>query len=170
LEDRMPRRALHTDDIQIEQKSAISDNPAAYVGDIVKAEKMPSKEHLAELAFNEEPVTIRLEPTAEKNAATTFPVWVNGRGCEIFQNGRWLEIAYIPIGQVVIIKRKYLAVIIGAKIDTIQTTKTETEDVRPDRENNKILRFTSAVHSLSIIEDRNPKGVEWLTELRRRNF
>ncbi len=163
----MPRQALHSDDIKIEQKPDISDDPAKYTGDIVKAERMLDKDMLEELAFNEEPVTIRLEPTAEKNAPTSFPVWVNGKGCEVFQNGRWYEIAYIPVGQVVITKRKYVEVIIRAKIDTLMTEVSEPESENP---NNRIKRFTSAVHSFSIIEDKNPAGVAWLTELRRRNF
>ena len=163
----MARQPLHSDDIKIEQKSDISDEPAEYKGDIVKAEKLPSKAYLEELAFNEEPITIRLEPTAEKNAPTSFPVWVNGKGCEFFLNGRWYENAYIPVGRVITTKRKYVEVIIRAKIDTLQTEVKEPESETP---HNIVKRFTSAVHSFSIIEDKNPKGVAWLTELRRRNF
>ncbi len=165
----MPRQALHTDDIKIEQKSDISDDPSKYTGDIVKAEKI-DRAMADELAFNEEPMTIRLEPSSEQNAATSYPVWVNGKGCEVLMNGRWLEMTYIPVGIVVTTKRKYVEGLIRSKIDTLHTTKTDVEDVRVDSESNVIRRFTRAVHSLSIIEDRNPAGIAWLSEIRRRNF
>lgn len=172
----MPREALHSDSIKIEQKADIpfdavdqSGNrlPLERDAEIVVAQQLPSDGYADELSFNEEPVTIRLEPTSEKNAATSFPIWVNGKGCEVFQNGRWEEIAYLPVGRIVTIKRKYVEVIVRAKLDAVQTEVSE-----PDSENprNVIKRFTSAVHSFSIIEDRNPRGSAWLGELRRRNF
>jgi hypothetical protein len=39
-----------------------------------------------------------------------------------------------------------------------------------ERPNNVALRFTSPVHSFSIIEDANPRGPAWVQELRRRNL
>lgn len=167
----MPRTALHSDDIKIEQKAPIStDKPRDRESDVVVAEKVVDAAWADEMLFNDEPVTIRLEPSTEKNAAKVFPVWVNGKGAEILSNGKWFEVGYLPVGQQITIKRKCLAVIAMAKIDTISTDKTEPEDVRPDRPNNVIGRITSAVHSFSVIEDRNPLGAAWLTEIRRRNF
>lgn len=162
----MPRRALHTDDIKIEQKKDVV-TAADRDGEIVIADKPLNKDYADELQFNEEPVTIRLEPSAEKNAPSAFPVWVNGKGCEIFENGKWRELAYLPVGRVLTIKRKYVEVIIRAKIDTVATEVKEPESETP---NNVIKRFSSAVHSFSVIEDKNPKGAAWLTELRRRNM
>jgi hypothetical protein len=115
----------------------------------------------------EEPVTIRIEPSSDKNAMGAFPVWVNGRGAEVYQNGRWDSIAYLPVGQVLVIKRKYLEVIIRAKVDTIHTKIQEMDSERP---NNVINRFTTPVHSFSILEDKNPRGPAWVTELRRRSL
>ena len=163
----MARRELHSSDIKIEQKPDISDAPDEREEDVVVAQQLPKKAYLDELAFNEEPVTIRLEPNTDKNAATAFPVWVNGKGGEIFQNGHWLEIGYFPVGRPFITKRKYLAVIVGAKVDTLHTEVREPDSETP---NNVIQRFTSAVHSFSVIEDANPRGAAWLQELRRRNF
>jgi len=162
----MPRAALHSSTIKIEQKPDI-DPDAERVGDIVVADKPFDLDYAEALAFNEEPVTIRLEPSAEKNAATSFPVWVNGKGCEVLMNGRWLEMIYLPVGVPLTVKRKYLEVIVRTKLDTLQTLVSEPESETP---NNTIRRFTSAVHSFSIIEDKNPQGVAWLSELRRRNF
>lgn len=164
----MPRQELHSDTMPIEQMPPIEDI-SKYDGDVVLTEKTkgPSPEYLAELAFNEEPVTIRIEPSSDKNAATAFPVWVNGKGAEVFQNNRWDEIGYLPVGRVLIVKRKVLEVIIRAKVDTVHTKVQEMDSERP---NNVIQRFTSPVHSFSIIEDRNPRGAAWVTELRRRNL
>lgn len=177
----MARQPLHSDDIKIEQKPDITDDASQRMPEMVKAGEnvLKNVEYLDELKFNEEPVTIRLEPNAERNAPGAFPVWNNGKGCEVLldragrfaahasDGGRWYEMAYIPVGQVIVTKRKYVEIIVRAKIDTLHTEVREPESETP---NNIIKRFTSAVHSFSIIEDRNPKGVAWLSELRRRNM
>ena len=164
----MPRQELHSDTLTIEQKPTISDNPDDYDGEIVLVDpSVAAKEYADELAFMEEPVTIRIEPSADKNAAGAFPVWVNGKPAEVCQNGRWDEIGYLPVGRVLTIRRKVLEVIIRAKVDTVQTRIVDQDSERP---NNVINRFTSPVHSFSILEDRNPKGAAWVTEIRRRNI
>ena len=56
---------------------------------------------------------------------------------------------------------------IRAKVDTVMTKILEQDSERP---NNVVQRFTSPVHSFSIIEDRNPRGAAWVSELRRRNL
>lgn len=173
----MPRAPLDSRSISIEQKPDVplpltdpggNPVPIEREPEIVTSDKPFTKAYYDELAFNEEWVKIRLEPTAEKNASTHFPIWVNGKGCEVLQpNGRIDEIAYIPVGLPVTIKRKYVEVIVRAKLDTIQTKVLDETSENP---HNIVNRFTSAVHSFSILEDKNPLGIEWLTELRRRNF
>lgn len=161
----MARQELHSDTLpKPEQMPPIMDT-SAYDGDIVLIERTHQQDYLDELAFMDEPVTVRLEPSSDKNAAMAFPVWVNGKGAEVFQNGRWDEIAYLPVGRVLVIKRKTLEVIIRAKIDTIHTQIQEMDSERP---NNVVQRFTSPVHSFSILEDKNPRGPAWVAELRRR--
>lgn len=162
----MARQELHSDTMKIEQKAPIVD-PKAYDGDVILTERTHDQDYLDELLFNEEPVTIRLEPSSDRNAASCYPVWVNGKKAEVFQNGRWDEIGYLPVGRQLVVKRKVLEIIIRAKVDTIQTQILEQDAERP---NNMVTRSTSAVHSFSIIEDRNPRGAAWATELRRRNL
>lgn len=171
--------AVHSDDYKIEQKADLTGDLKDRDPEVVAVERLPNQDYLDELKFNEEPVTIRLEPTAEKNAPTAFPVWNQGKGCEVLidrdgrfvtttsGSGRWFEKPYIPVGVVLTTKRKYVEIIVRAKIDTVHTEVKEKDSENP---RNTIQRFTSAVHSFSIIEDRNPKGVEWLSALRRRNF
>lgn len=164
----MPRQELHSSDIKIDQKPDLVGDILDRAPEVVRADaSMANKDYLDELAFNDEPVTIRLEPNSGENAPTTIPIWVNGKGCEIYENGRWIECAYIPIGRVIVVKRKYLEVLVRAKLDTVRTDIDNPESENPG---NRIKRFTSAVSSFSIIEDRNPCGGAWLTELRRRNM
>lgn len=162
----MGRGALHSDTVKIDQKPPVID-PAKYDGDIVIADKPLNKDYLDELAFQEEAVKIILNPSAEKNAPTAFPVWVNGKGAEVFQNGQWQEIGYLPVGRPLTIKRKYLEVIIRAKLDAVTT---QHEDATVAQPNNRINRATSSVHSYSILEDKNPKGQAWAQEMMRRNM
>ena len=164
----MGRQELHSDSIAIEQKAPIIDTDKYQEeGDIVLADKPINKDWLDALQFNEEPVTIRIEPSAEKHAASAHPIWVNGKGAEVFQNGRWDEIGYLPVGRVLTIKRKYVAVLAGAKFDNITTEVVEVMNENP---NNTIRRMTSSTVSFSVIEDKNPKGRAWLTDLIRRNM
>jgi hypothetical protein len=164
----LARSELHSETLpKIEQQPDIVD-PAKYDGDIILTDKeQMNADYAAELAFMAEPVTIRLEPSSDKNAATVFPIWVNGRKAEVFQNGGWQEIGYLPVGVVMTVRRYVLEVIIRAKVDTVQTRILDENGERP---NNVITRFTSPIHSFSIISDPNPRGPSWVAELRRRNL
>lgn len=162
----MGRKELHSDEVKIEQKSQIT-NSDDREGDVVLVDKPFNSDYLDELAFQEEPVTIILNSSADKNAPTSFPVWVNGKGAEVFQNNRWMDIGYLPIGRPLVVKRKYVEVIIRAKLDSVTT---QHEDATVERPNNRVHRATSSVHSYSILEDKNPKGRAWAQEMIRRNM
>lgn len=166
--------AEHIEDTKIEQKPDITGEQNEHPSEIVEADpSIHGKKQFDELAFNEEPVTIRLEPSGQENAPDTFGfIGVNGKPAEIWINGGWVECGYLPIDQVITTKRKYLAVILSSKIDSVRTTEYQPEDVfignRPT--GNKVKRKTSQSISVSIIEDRNPRGADWVREIRRRNF
>lgn len=170
----MPRTAVnaqinHTDKIKIDQPPDIvlddmdvkNRKPEFVEAD---ASVLEDKEYADLLAFNEEPLTIRIEPSTEKNAATVHPVWCNGKGAECFINGRWREVTWLPVSTEIIIKRKYVAILAGAKVTSVTTEVIQ----RNEDEENRIHRVTSPLLSFSIIEDKNPRGHAWLTELRRR--
>ncbi len=160
-------RELHSEDLPIDQRPMPADL-ADRGGDVILVDKrLANKDYLDELAFMETPVTIRLEPSADKNAVSRFVVFVNGHGAEIFEGGKWRSIAWLPVGKVIIVKRKVLEVIVRTKIDTIHTKILNADSDSP---HNAEQRFTSAVHSYSILEDKHPRGAAWLTEMRRRNF
>lgn len=166
----MARREIHSEDIKIEQKSSLIGNDVtSHDGEIVIAQNVDPKdtEYQAKLDFNEEPVTIRIEPSSAPHAPNAYPIWVNGKGAEVLVNGKWMEFIYLPVNQELVIKRKYLAVMVTTKTDTVHTRVQEPDGQDPT---NRIDRLTSAVHTFSIIHDPNPRGPEWLRELRRRNF
>lgn len=166
----MGRQEIQTADIPIEQKPDISaEQLADRAPEIVQAQQLPQKDYLDELAFNEEPVTIRIEPSTEKNAATSHYCAVNGKGVEALdRNGQWKEITYLPVGIELTIKRKYVAVLASAKFDTIDTSVGEQRD--DGFIANDVKRRTSGVVVFSVLQDKNPLGAAWLTEYRRRNF
>lgn len=167
----MGRQALHSDTVKIDQKAPIIGDKKLDSNErdseIVLVDHDLDTDYADALAFSEEPVKIILNPSAEKNAPTSFPVWVNGKGAEVFQNGRWDEIAYLPVGRPLVIKRKYLEVIIRSKLDAVTTAH---DDATVERPLNRINRATSAVHSYSILEDNNPRGSAWAQEMIRRNM
>jgi len=172
--NKKPKEKFHSDDVRIEQKPDIvviprDDGHVVREPEVIEpgdASILDNKDYLDELAFMEQEVVIRLEKSTEKNSATVFPVWVNGKGCELKgQDGKWYEVTYIPVDLEVTTKRKYLEVIIRAKIDTVETDVVENPGTDPD---NRVKRFTSAVHSFSIIHDPDPRGIAWVRELRRR--
>jgi hypothetical protein len=164
----MARQELHSDKLPIEQRTMPETAAERDEGDVILVDRdVINKDYLEELKFNEEPVTIRLEPSSDVNAIAVFAVWVNGKGAEIFRNGRWYEVVYLPVGEPIVVKRKYLDVIARTKIDTIRTPTMEALSVNPD---NRPRRHTSAAQAFSVLEDRNPRGAAWLTELTRRNF
>lgn len=163
----MARQELHTDKLgPIEQKKTVvsDDMKGEHEGEIVVAETVGDLGYYEQLAFMEEPIVIRLEPSADKNAPKSFPVWVNGKPAEVFQRGRWVEIGYLPVSTIITVKRKVVEVILGAKVDTINTEF----DREAERPNNRVTRFTTPVHSFSILEDRNRLGPAWAAEVHRR--
>lgn len=164
----MARKETSTADMAIPQKNDIDislDSP------IIHGEQMPNiaheqelaKSHQAALAFMEEPVTILIEENSSADFPETHvPVSVNGKNAEVLQNGQWMEIGWLPIGVPLVTKRKYVEVLARSRTDAI---RTQHDDATVERPRNTIRRTTRAQYPLSIIEDRNPRGHEWLSRI-----
>lgn len=108
-------------------------------------------DYAEQLAFMEELMQIRIEPSREKHAAQLIDVYVQGRA------------EWIPVGRPWIIKRKYVEVLARAKPIGIETThETAEESLDPQ---NKVVRTVSLLHPFSVLHDPNPKGFEWLSRI-----
>lgn len=158
---------LHTEDIpQTQPKDIILPASGAIPrGEQIEALDKPiTDEYAAALAFNEEPVTIMIEPGQEENAPKVIDCWVNGKGAEVLDpiTGRWNEINCLPVGGIITTKRKYVEVIARAKLDKVTTKHEDANVANPD---NRVVRTTSRKAVFTVIHDPNPKGVQWLTRL-----
>lgn len=163
----MARAPLNTADVKIEQPRVI-DEAQDRLGQVVQSDEdvLRDKDRLERLAMGEDPVTIIINPSNEENAPTSYPCWVNGKGAEVFLNGEWLPITYLPVGVELVTRRKYVEVLARAKTDNIRTVHDSANVERP---RNRIERTTSAVANFTVLEDKNPRGPAYFAELRRRN-
>lgn len=156
-------REVHSDDFKTGQRGSRNlDIPAESetlisLGDGL--EDNPEAYHAA-LSFMEEPVTIVISPSSEKNAPTTVQCWVNGKGAEHFRNGKWLQCGWLPIGQQVVTRRKYVEVLARAKSENVSTRVMKHEG----REDNLADRVASTKYPLSIQGD-TPQGFEWFNRI-----
>jgi alkanesulfonate monooxygenase SsuD/methylene tetrahydromethanopterin reductase-like flavin-dependent oxidoreductase (luciferase family) len=146
------QKELHTEEVRGRAKPAI--NLQDSVADIRDNEELiietnpMDMAYIDELAFMEEKITIRLEPSADRYSPKFVDVAVNGRI-------EWLE-----VGTPIKVARKYVEVLARAKSDTFITIAPNTNDENPV---NMISRNTSQKYPFSVIKDPNPRGYQWLT-------
>ena len=161
-------RELHSESAPIEQLASVGTDQYAREPEIQLVDRIESNDYAEALAFEEDPVTIRIEPGHEENAPEHHLVQVNGKGAEVLINGQWLAFGYLPVGQQIVVKRKYLGVMLRSK----RTRITHWQDeVGPSATNMNIAkRDTMGTMAVSIIHDPSPKAHAWMTELRRRNY
>jgi hypothetical protein len=112
-----------------------------------------ASDYAAALAFNEEPVTILLHRGREKNAPTHEMVGVNG------------QIMWIPVDTPTRIPRKFVENLARAQPINVNTTSGESPG--DDLTFNHVQRSLSSLVSFSVLEDKNPRGREWLTRVMR---
>lgn len=162
-------KEVNTADLPITQKADIDlDQPiihgealANVAGDVDHA-----ADYLARLKFNEDPVTIIINETGKETdyPETHVPVQVQGKGAEVFYDGKWISICWLPIGQEITTKRKYLEALLRSKSETV---RTQHDDATVERPRNMLRRSNTANYPVQIMEDRNPLGREWLSGLMR---
>ena len=135
--------------------------------DIIAVDDVEDKDYLERLAFAEEPVTIWIEEGQEENAPRTVgPIQVNGTGVEVLIKDQWIQFTYLPVNTQLVIKRKYLALMLGSKRTRITHVQDHAE--ANFAEMNILRRQTSAAMSVTILLDENPRGRAWMMELTRR--
>jgi hypothetical protein len=160
---------LHSESVAIPQKETMVmppiHEPIERESPIVQVETPLVKSDYDRLAFAEEPVTILIHRSGEKFAPrSTDYIGVNGKGAEMmFKNG-WVSIGYLPRGQQVTTKRKYVEVLARSKQDHVNANFNHRENADPE---NFIEFSTISTCAFSLIHDANPLGVEWLSQLLR---
>lgn len=100
-----------------------------------------------EMKFMEEIVVINIHPSPNPNEEKWVPLFNNGRA------------HYVLRGVDTPVKRKYVEVLLNAK----KTTYGNIED--RDHEGNLRVRYpsqTGLMYPFQVVEDKNPKGMEWL--------
>lgn len=119
--------------------------------------------YMSDLAFGEEPVTIRIEPGQGKFAPKVWDCWVNGVGAEQLINGQWVKKGWLPVGRAVTTKRKYVENLLRAKHDNVQTNVIRQRE----SEENVIERYTSNATPVTIIHDDSPASRDWIEKILR---
>jgi len=134
---------------------------------IVLAEGPLPKNQLDELAFNEQPIKILIHKGGEKSQGrATDYIAINSIPGEIlFKNG-WVPMGYFPRGISFYTKRKYVTVLARAKKDSIETNVIQRDNEDPE---NFVERSTTSALSFSVLEDKDPRGAEWIELLVRAN-
>ena len=78
--------------------------------------------------------------------------------------GKFMEINCLPIGQPIITKRKYVEVLARSRTDRVTSQeRRRTPDV--GRDGFKVQRRSQRKNMFSVLEDKNPKGREWLNRI-----
>lgn len=163
---------FHTSEVKIEQLPPVVDDgdredesllPRVHRVDKAKHPSL-TKEYYDELKFNEEPVTVRFTSGGDRFAPKFVDCAVMGKGIEVLMDGRWLELFQVPVNQNVTMKRKYVEVFARCKhTDVVARSNGIPRDGMPTV--NDTLYNTNLKYPFSVIDDRNPKGHDWLTRI-----
>ena len=161
-------KELNTGNMHINQRADIDmdESPLLRTGESLEAVSIDlDQAYFEALSFAEEPVCIRLERSSAKNPPKTVPCWVQGKGAEVFSDGKWWTLGFLPIGQPIITRRKYVEVLARAKVDSIDTQHVDANQAETEYIDNTVRINTSALYPFSMIRDNNPKGADWLTKV-----
>lgn len=156
------------EDTKITQHPIITDRED--LDNVVVAERPLEQDYAAAIAFLEEPVTIlisRPPVVGDEKPPTVVDIWCNGRGAEVLINGRFVPTGAIPIGFPVTTKRKYVEILARSKINNVRTI---SEKIDQNSERNDIEITTSSKMVFTVVEDKSPKGREWLARIMSPNF
>lgn len=111
------------------------------------ADRMPDPEKAAMLQFMEEPVTIRIATTTDKNAEQVFELTINGR-TEFFRRG---ETKTVP--------RKYVDLLARLKV----TSYVQNEVINREGEKQFLnVPHTGLKYDFALVHDAHPQSADWL--------
>jgi hypothetical protein len=147
------RRETNTADMPTRAIPALDDIDDREPDIIVADDSMAQADYLAELQFMNEPVTIYLQRGNADNAPNFEMVSVNGRN-------KW-----VPVETPTMLARSYVEVLARAQRTNISTQSGEADGDQLTY--NRIQRRGSSTVSFSVLEDKNPRGAEWLRKVMR---
>ena len=105
---------------------------------------------VAQAAFMEQPVTIEVAAPMNENDPNHVVLNVNGINQPVF------------FGHPVTIRRKYVEVL--ARMKQTGYTQRATNYINPE-DSNQLIPRTALVHPFQVLEDKNPKGREWVRHI-----
>lgn len=124
--------------------------------------------YMGNLQFMEEPVTVIIHSSSERDGFNcTDYVSVNGIEAQILVKGRWVACPYLPKNEEFTTKRKFVDALLRAKSDRISTQVDRLEN---GQVSNRVSKHTACLYAVSLIEDKNPAGREWLKRRTASNF
>lgn len=137
-------------------KGAVKSIPATGKAEVISESELVittnlEKDYVDQLAFLEEPVEIMVAEPQDEKESNLVQLFVQGRSQMI-----------IP-GQPIIIKRKYLEVLARAKQIRYKPV-VKINDLTGAPVNMMIPRLVLR-YNFSVIQDKNPKGAEWLRRI-----
>ena len=140
---------LHTDDLDARTLDPI-DTDADRETVIESVGKVVRGAEMAQAAFMEDVLTIRIERGREKQSPQWVDVYVNGV-CQ-----------WVKIGEPQRVKRKFIEVLARSQPFSVSTSHGGTDQERPQ---NRIERNGFAQYPFSVLNDPSPMGHEWLQNI-----
>ena len=117
---------------------------------VISSDRPVDMEKVAMLAFMEEPMTIRMATTTDKNAAQVFELQVNSK-YEFFRRGETKTL-----------KRYFVDRLCRLK----QTIYTQKEVINAEGIKDILnIPHTALLYDFSVVRDDNPRGADWLAHV-----
>lgn len=137
--------------------------------DIVKLNGIDvNQDYLDELAFFEGGVKVIFHEAGVQFAAPWVECGNNGTGFEMFFDGKWMKLGQVPVGEEVIVKRKYLDTLGRARETALRTEVIQRPNENPLQ---KINRSSMQKYPFSVIDHMADdkallmRSITWLTNL-----
>lgn len=164
-----PSPEIDTRAIPIPQKSpidighALENAPAG----IEIVERLPAADYADELKFNEDPVTVVINPSTDPKAAKVVFCAIDNKGAEVWdeKGKRWVQFKWVPVNRVLTIKRKYLEVLARSRVDTFATREV-TPTPMANQDGFVLEANTVQVAPFTVRHDpAGERGHNWLTRV-----
>lgn len=150
----VPNRPISTEQLAIREPDVLDLTAPMAMPDVgvieaVEDAALPATQ-AERLAFYEEPIVIRLEPSSERNAPRYASVAVNG------------DTKWIPVGVPVKLRRKHVEVLARAQPFGVETQTGTAMEANP---HNRVVKTPYRRFPFTVLRDDNPRGQAWLNKV-----